>query len=108
MQKVEASVMSNAGIKIGELVKRTGVTRATVHHYVREGLLPEPKKTSRNMALYDPSCVDRVLLIKGLQAQTRRALAEVKGLLEDATGHEGLGACRASWRRKRFVPRFHI
>jgi len=83
--------MSGAGIKIGELVKRTGVTRATVHHYVREGLLPEPKKTSRNMALYDPSCVDRVLLIKGLQAQTRRSLAEVKGLLEDATGHEGLG-----------------
>ena len=79
------------GIKIGELVKRTGVTRATVHHYVREGLLPEPTKTSRNMALYDPSCVDRVLLIKGLQSQTRRSLAEVKGLLEEATGHEGIG-----------------
>jgi DNA-binding transcriptional MerR regulator len=90
MRKETADPMAE-GIKIGELVKRTGVTRATVHHYVREGLLPEPKKTSRNMALYDPSCVDRVLLIKGLQAQTRRSLAEVKGLLEDATGNEGIG-----------------
>jgi len=78
------------GIKIGELIKRAGVTRATVHHYVREGLLPEPEKTSRNMALYDPSCVDRVLLIKGLQAQTRRSLSEVKTLLEDAADHDGI------------------
>ena len=78
------------GIKIGELIKRTGVTRATVHHYVREGLLPEPVKTSRNMALYDANCVERVMLIKGLQAQTRRSLAEVKTLLEDAADHDGI------------------
>ncbi|MDP6931911.1 MAG: MerR family transcriptional regulator [Myxococcota bacterium] len=78
------------GIKIGEIIRETGVTRATIHHYVREGLLPEPTKTSRNMALYDPSCVDRVLLIKGLQSQARRSLAEVKELLIDAAGHDGL------------------
>jgi DNA-binding transcriptional MerR regulator len=87
---VEADMGAKKGIKIGELIKRTGVTRATVHHYVREGLLPEPEKTSRNMALYDPSCVDRVQLIKGLQAQTRRSLSEVKTLLEDAADHEGI------------------
>ena len=39
------------GIKIGAILKETGVTRATVHHYVREGLLPEPIKVSRNQAL---------------------------------------------------------
>ena len=54
------SDMATEGIKIGELVRQAGVTRATVHHYVREGLLPQPIKTSRNMALYDPSCVERV------------------------------------------------
>jgi DNA-binding transcriptional MerR regulator len=86
----EADAQMNAGIKIGELIKRTGVTRATIHHYVREGLLPEPEKTSRNMALYDPGCIDRVLLIKGLQSQTRRSLNEVKTLLEDAADHEGI------------------
>ena len=85
-----AGTQMDGGIKIGELIKRTGVTRATIHHYVREGLLPDPEKTSRNMALYDPGCIDRVLLIKGLQAQTRRSLSEVKTLLKDAADHEGI------------------
>ena len=52
----------NSGIKIGEILRQTGVTRATVHHYVREGLLPPPQKLSRNQALYEQDCVDRVLL----------------------------------------------
>jgi len=78
------------GIKIGSLIKATGVTRATIHHYVKEGLLPEPRKTSRNMALYGRDCVDRILLIKGLQKHSRRSLAEVKSLLEGASGLEGI------------------
>lgn len=83
------------GIRIGELMKRSGVTRATVHHYVREGLLPEPVKTSRNMALYAPDCVDRVLLIKSLQNHYRRSLAEVRELLAGAQDHEGLNRLKA-------------
>jgi DNA-binding transcriptional MerR regulator len=82
------------GIKIGHLIKATGVTRATIHHYVKEGLLPEPTKTSRNMALYGRDCVDRILLIKGLQKHSRRSLAEVKALLEDAGEDEGLRRLR--------------
>ena len=69
------------GLRIGEILERTGVTRATVHHYVKEGLLPSPKKTGRSTALYDPGCVERILLIRGLQKQYRRSLSEVKGLL---------------------------
>lgn len=70
------------------------MTRATVHHYVREGLLPEPQKLSRNQALYEPDCVDRVMLIKGLQKHQRLSLAEVKALLRDASGHDGLERLR--------------
>ena len=55
-----------AGIKIKELVTKTGVTRATIYHYVREGLLPQPLKTSRNMALYHPECIERVLGARGV------------------------------------------
>jgi DNA-binding transcriptional MerR regulator len=82
--------MAKKRIKIKELVDKTGVTRPTIYHYVREGLLPKPKKTARNMALYDPDCVERVLLIKGLQTQHRRSLAEVKAMLEGARGHDGV------------------
>ena len=78
------------GIKIGEVIKATGVTRATIHHYVKEGLLPQPVKTSRNMALYSRDCVERILLIKGLQHHSRRSLADVKTLLADASDDEGL------------------
>jgi len=88
-------VTSEEGIRIGELMKRTGVTRATIHHYVREGLLPEPVKTGRNMALYKADCVDRVLLIKSLQSDYRRSLAEVRDLLSKAEGHRGLARLRA-------------
>ena len=42
-------------LKISELAERSGVPVATVRHYLREGLLPEPVKTSRNMAYYPPS-----------------------------------------------------
>jgi len=82
------------GIKIGAILKETGVTRATVHHYVREGLLPEPIKVSRNQALYHPDCVDRVRIIKGLQQTQRLSLTEVKELLTGASGHEGLDRLR--------------
>ena len=37
-------------LKIGELVKRTGVQKETIHFYINQGLLPRPLKTSRNMA----------------------------------------------------------
>jgi len=83
------------GIKIGELARRTEVTRATIHHYVAEGLLPEPTKTSRNSALYDPGCIERVLLIKGLQRQHRSSLAEVKAMLVSADGGEGIAHLRS-------------
>ena len=47
-------------LKIGELAEQSGVPAATIRHYVREGLLPEPVKTSRNMAYYPPEFVDRI------------------------------------------------
>ena len=41
-------------LKISELADAAEVPVATVRHYLREGLLPEPVKTSRNMAYYPP------------------------------------------------------
>jgi DNA-binding transcriptional MerR regulator len=82
------------GIKIGEILKETGVSRATIHHYVREGLLPAPVKVARNQARYHPDCVDRVRIIKGLQQSQRLSLTEVKELLAGASGNEGLERLR--------------
>jgi DNA-binding transcriptional MerR regulator len=69
-------------LKISELSERSGVPVATIRHYVREGLLPEPVRTSRNMAYYPPEFVDRIRLIKQLQEERFMPLRVIRGLLE--------------------------
>ena len=69
------------GIRIAELVRRSGVSRATIQHYLNEGLLPRPRKTGRTMAYYDAATVERVRLIKELQ-QRHLPLAAIRELLE--------------------------
>ena len=55
---------------------------ATIRHYLRESLLPEPVKTSRNMAYYPPEFVDRIRLIKQLQEERFMPLRVIRELLE--------------------------
>ncbi len=55
---------------------------ATVRHYLREGLLPEPVKTSRNMAYYPPEFVERIRLIKQLQEERFMPLRVIRDLLD--------------------------
>jgi DNA-binding transcriptional MerR regulator len=69
-------------LKMKALTAATGVSKATIAHYVKEGLLPMPKRTSRNMAYYDVSCVERVLFIKKMQANHRLPLSQIKLILE--------------------------
>jgi DNA-binding transcriptional MerR regulator len=69
-------------LKISELADRSGVPVATIRHYLRERLLPEPVKTSRNMAYYPPEFVDRIRLIKQLQEERFMPLRVIRELLE--------------------------
>ena len=55
----------------------------TIKHYLREGLLPEPVKTSRNMAYYPPEFVDRIRLIKRLQEERFMPLKAIKAVLDE-------------------------
>ena len=73
-------------LKISELAERSEVPVATVRHYLREGLLPEPVKTSRNMAYYPPEFVERIKLIRQLQADRFMPLKHIKAVLEDDPG----------------------
>jgi DNA-binding transcriptional MerR regulator len=69
-------------LRIGQLVKKAGVSAPTIKHYVKEGLLPQPVKTSRNMAYYDDSCVERINLIKRIQKERFLPLDVIKRLIE--------------------------
>src|SRR5437660_2074969 len=70
-------------MKISELAEASGVSAGTIKHYLREGLLPEPVKTSRNMAYYPPEFVERIRLIKQLQEERFMPLRLIKSMLED-------------------------
>jgi DNA-binding transcriptional MerR regulator len=73
-------------MKISELASAADVPVATVRHYLREGLLPEPEKTSRNMAYYSPELVDRIRLIKLLQEERFMPLKVIRELLDSGNG----------------------
>jgi DNA-binding transcriptional MerR regulator len=70
-------------LRMGELAEASGVSAATIKHYLREGLLPEPVKTSRNMAYYPADFVERIRLIKQLQEERYMPLRVIKDLLDE-------------------------
>jgi DNA-binding transcriptional MerR regulator len=75
------------GCRMQELVKVTGVPKSTILFYRAQGLLPPPLETGPNSALYDPACVERIRFIRGLQANHRLTLAEIRERL--AAGEAG-------------------
>lgn len=70
-------------LKMSELVEASGVPGATIKHYLREGLLPEPIKTSRNMAWYRPETVERIKLIRRLQDERFMPLRAIRKVFEE-------------------------
>jgi DNA-binding transcriptional MerR regulator len=72
----------NGLLRMRELAEASGVPAPTIKHYLREGLLPEPVKTSRNMAYYPPEFVDRIKLIKRLQEERYLPLKAIKDVLD--------------------------
>ncbi|MGH2540243.1 MAG: MerR family transcriptional regulator [Actinomycetota bacterium] len=72
----------NGMLRMRELAEASGVSAGTIKHYLREGLLPEPVKTSRNMAWYPPEFVERIQLIKDLQERRFMPLKAIKGILD--------------------------
>ncbi len=70
-------------LKMSELVEASGVPAATIKHYLREGLLPEPIKTSRNMAWYRPETVERIALIRRLQDERFMPLKAIRAVLDE-------------------------
>ncbi len=73
----------NGLLRMRELAEASGVPAPTIKHYLREGLLPEPVKTSRNMAYYPPEFVDRIKLIKRLQEERFLPLKAIKTVLDE-------------------------
>ncbi len=77
-------------MRMRDLEKASGVGRETIRFYIREGLLPEPDKPSRNSARYSDIHVARLKAIKRLQEERFLPLAVIRTLLEADDGDRWL------------------
>src|SRR4051794_17709453 len=59
----------SGGMRMAELALRSGVSRETIHFYLREGLLPRPRKGGRTVAYYDEEHLSRLTLIRTLREE---------------------------------------
>jgi DNA-binding transcriptional MerR regulator len=69
-------------MKISELSSRTHIPKETIHFYVREGLIPRPRKRGKNVADYDESYIERILLIKEIQDHFFLPLSLIKAIIK--------------------------
>lgn len=77
-------------MRMRDLEKASGVGRETIRYYIREGLLPEPLRTSRNSASYSDAHVKRLRTIKRLQEERFLPLAVIRSLLDGDDGDRWL------------------
>jgi DNA-binding transcriptional MerR regulator len=70
-------------LKIKELVQRTQISKETIHYYIREGLLPKPRKRCKNIADYDEGYIEKIRQIKELQYNHFLPLAVIKEVLKN-------------------------
>jgi AcrR family transcriptional regulator len=105
------------GMTIGELEKKSGIRRSTIHHYIWYGLLHQPFKTGQTMAYYDQSHLRRLETIQKIKvdflksAKTSRVpldlikhkLTEGYTLTKDKspTGKEAQGKNREKMQKKK-------
>ena len=84
--------------RIGDLAREAGVSRETVHFYLREGLLPPPEKINARVAYFDEGHLARLRLIKRLQ-QVHLPLSAIKEHLQYVEGRP------AEFLNEHFLPR---
>ncbi len=70
-------------LKMKELMKKTGESKSTILFYVKENLLPPPKKLKANLHLYSENSVVIIKFIKYLQS-LNYTISEIKEIFKEA------------------------
>jgi AcrR family transcriptional regulator len=79
-------VLARERFPIGELVNRTGIPAATIHHYRKRGLLPAPRRVAANRFLYDERHVQALKLVRILRERRGLQLSVIKRILPGLLG----------------------
>jgi DNA-binding transcriptional MerR regulator len=65
LKKTLAQNMTGRALRSGELAQLAGVSRDTLRHYERRGLLPAAQRSQNGYRHYPPQALERVRLIRG-------------------------------------------
>jgi AcrR family transcriptional regulator len=79
---------------IAELVSLTEVPPATIHYYLRQGLLPQPKRMATNRFVYDERHVQALRLVRMLREQRGLALPMIRRIMPELSRLEAEEAFR--------------
>jgi len=82
---------------IRELVARTGVPAASVHHYLTIGLLPPPERVAANRFAYDDRHVRALRLVRLLRERRRLPLRTIRDVLPDLLGDDEEAFRQDAW-----------
>ncbi|ACL01969.1 transcriptional regulator, MerR family [Desulfatibacillum aliphaticivorans] len=69
-------------MRLKELVDKTGVSTETIQFYLREGVLPKPRKRGKALADYGEHYVELINTIKNLQNKHFLPLSVIKNIIK--------------------------
>ncbi len=69
-------------MRLKELVDKTGVSTETIQFYLREGVLPKPRKRGKALADYGEHYVELISLVKNLQTKHFLPLSIIKKIIK--------------------------
>lgn len=82
-------------MRMRDLALAADLPRTTIHHYLREGLLPEPERTAANASRYGPEHLSRLELLKALRGPELGPLPMEEVRLVLALVEQGLSPAEA-------------
>ena len=82
-------------LKMRDLVAKTETPKSTILYYIKEGLLPQPKKLKANVHIYDERFINMIEFIKYLQKNFDASIEQIKQIIQDenfdfSKGYENL------------------
>jgi AcrR family transcriptional regulator len=69
------------GLDLADVIDRTGVPAATLHYWLRRGLLPAPERVAANRFAYDERHVQAAQLVHLLREERRMSLDDIAAVL---------------------------
>lgn len=92
-------------LTIADLVAMTEVPSATIHYYLRQGLLPSPRRIAPNRFAYDGRHVHALKLVRSLRERRGLSLPMIRRIMPELLRLEGEDAFRPEIWDRALAPR---